>query len=183
MQFSTALLSAFLAATAMAAPTLTFAKRASKCGQYDTVETGSYTIYNNLWGESDATSGSQCFDVVSLADKALKWHTRYQSSSLTSWEPLLIPTSSWSWAGGANDVKSYANAVVSFTAKQLQDITAMPSSFYWSYTGSNIVADVSYDMFTSSTASGSNEYEIMVSYPWETQSGVKCLLTITPITL
>jgi Glycosyl hydrolase family 12 len=38
---------------------------------------------------------------------------------------------------------------------------------YWprflrSYTGSSIVADVSYDMFTSSTASGSNEYEIMI---------------------
>ena len=32
----------------------------------------------------------------------------------------------------------------------------------YSYTGSNIVADVSYDMFTSSTATGSNEYEIMI---------------------
>ena len=31
-----------------------------------------------------------------------------------------------------------------------------------SYTGSDIVADVSYDMFTSSSASGSNEYEIMI---------------------
>jgi xyloglucan-specific endo-beta-1,4-glucanase len=30
------------------------------------------------------------------------------------------------------------------------------------YTGTNIVADVSYDMFTSSTATGSNEYEIMI---------------------
>jgi xyloglucan-specific endo-beta-1,4-glucanase len=31
-----------------------------------------------------------------------------------------------------------------------------------SYTGSDIVADVSYDMFTSSSADGSDEYEIMV---------------------
>jgi xyloglucan-specific endo-beta-1,4-glucanase len=32
----------------------------------------------------------------------------------------------------------------------------------FSYTGSNIVADVAYDLFTSSSASGSNEYEIMI---------------------
>jgi xyloglucan-specific endo-beta-1,4-glucanase len=38
----------------------------------------------------------------------------------------------------------------------------MLNIFFRSYTGSNIVADVSYDMFTSSTASGANEYEIMV---------------------
>ena len=31
-----------------------------------------------------------------------------------------------------------------------------------SYTGTSIVADVAYDMFTSSTATGSNEYEIMI---------------------
>lgn len=30
------------------------------------------------------------------------------------------------------------------------------------YTGTSIVADVSYDMFTSSTATGANEYEIMI---------------------
>ena len=38
----------------------------------------------------------------------------------------------------------------------------METSWSWSYTGSDIVADVSYDMFTSSTAGGSNEYEIMI---------------------
>lgn len=38
----------------------------------------------------------------------------------------------------------------------------MKSKWKWNYTGSNLVADVSYDMFTSSTASGSNEYEIMI---------------------
>jgi len=38
----------------------------------------------------------------------------------------------------------------------------MQSTFDWTYTGSNVVADVSYDMFTSSKAGGSNEFEIMV---------------------
>ena len=31
-----------------------------------------------------------------------------------------------------------------------------------SYTGTSVVADVSYDMFTSSTSGGSDEYEIVV---------------------
>jgi hypothetical protein len=31
-----------------------------------------------------------------------------------------------------------------------------------SYTGTDVVADVSYDMFTSSTSSGSTEFEIKV---------------------
>jgi len=59
-------------------------------------------------------------------------------------------------------VKSYPNAVVTFTPKQLSAISSMQSTFDWSYSGSDVVADVSYDMFTSSSASGSNEYEIMI---------------------
>lgn len=46
--------------------------------------------------------------------------------------------------------------------KKISAITSIPTTWKWSYTGSSIVADVSYDMFTSSTASGSNEYEIMI---------------------
>jgi xyloglucan-specific endo-beta-1,4-glucanase len=38
----------------------------------------------------------------------------------------------------------------------------MQSLWSWTYTGSDIVADVSYDMFTSSSAGGANEYEIMI---------------------
>lgn len=59
-------------------------------------------------------------------------------------------------------VKSYPNAVVSIDSKQLSEYSSMQSSWSWSYTGSDIVADVSYDMFTSSSAGGSNEYEIMI---------------------
>ena len=59
-------------------------------------------------------------------------------------------------------VKSYPNAVVSLDSKPLSQISSMQSSWSWSYTGSSIVADVSYDMFTSSSAGGSNEYEIMI---------------------
>lgn len=48
------------------------------------------------------------------------------------------------------------------TAKKLSAISTIPSVWKYSYTGSSIVADVSYDLFTSSTATGSNEYEIMI---------------------
>lgn len=69
---------------------------------------------------------------------------------------------SWSWAGAADNVKSYSNAVVSLTSQKLSAITSMESTWDWSYSGSSVVADVSYDMFTSASAGGSSEYEIMV---------------------
>ena len=62
----------------------------------------------------------------------------------------------------SSGVKAYPNAVVTLDFKQLSDYSSMQSSWSWSYSGSSIVADVSYDMFTSSTAGGSNEYEIMI---------------------
>lgn len=74
MKFSTAMAAASMAAMAAAAPTKTV-KRADSCGQWDTVETGSYTVYNNLWGEDNASSGSQCMGVSSLSDNTISWHT------------------------------------------------------------------------------------------------------------
>lgn len=96
----------------------------------------------NLWGESAASSGSQCTGVDSLSGSSLKWHTK------------------WSWAGGSSNVKSYANVVTKVTQKALSGITSLPSTWSYSYTGSSIVANVAYDLFTSSTASGSAEYEV-----------------------
>lgn len=79
-------LSTFIAASsaslALAVPTATIQKRADFCGQWDSQVTGDYTIYNNLWGRADATSGSQCTGVDGLSGSSLKWHT------------------SWSWSGG-----------------------------------------------------------------------------------
>ena len=74
MKFSTTIASASMAAIAIAVPTKVL-KRADSCGQWDTVETGSYTVYNNLWGESSATSGSQCFGVDGLSGNKVSWHT------------------------------------------------------------------------------------------------------------
>ncbi|KAK5134483.1 hypothetical protein LTR08_006400 [Meristemomyces frigidus] len=143
MKLSITLAAASMAAFAAAAATKTV-KRADSCAQWDTVETGTYTVYNNLWGESAASSGSGCLGVSGLTGTSVSWH------------------STWSWAGGVNNVKSYPNAVVKFTPKKLSAVSSMHSTFDWSYSGTSVVADVSYDMFTSSSATGSNEYEIMI---------------------
>ncbi|KAI1354365.1 family 12 glycosyl hydrolase [Xylaria sp. FL0043] len=135
---------AALAGLALATPTPTIDKRATTfCGQWDSVQTGSYIVYNNLWGESAGT-GSQCTTVNGLSGNSLAWST------------------SWSWSGGNYNVKSFANVVVQTTAKQLSAISSIPTTWSYSYTGSGIVADVAYDSFTSSSASGSSEYEVMV---------------------
>ncbi|KAI1745598.1 family 12 glycosyl hydrolase [Xylaria scruposa] len=138
------LASAALAGLALATPTPTVDKRATTfCGQWDSVQTGSYIVYNNLWGQSSG-SGSQCTTVNGLSGNSVAWST------------------SWSWSGGQYNVKSYANAVVQTSAKKISAISTMPTTWKYSYTGSNMVANVAYDLFTSSTASGSSEYEVMV---------------------
>jgi len=156
MKFIQAILPALLVATAAAAPTKANIERAitptrvldkratTICGQWDTVVTGTYTVYQDLWGESNASSGSQCTTVDSDSSGTISWST------------------SWTWAGGSSDVKSYANVVVTQSATEISQITSIPTTWDWSYSGSSIVADVSYDMFTAASASGSSEYEIMI---------------------
>ncbi|GAB1730902.1 hypothetical protein NU195Hw_g2000t1 [Hortaea werneckii] len=67
-----------------------------------------------------------------------------------------------SWSDNKNDVKSYSNAVVDTDSVQLSSINSMKSSWNWKYTGDSLTADVAYDMFTSSSADGSEEFEVMV---------------------
>lgn len=45
---------------------------------------------------------------------------------------------------------------------QISTIKSIPTTWSYTYTGSNLIADVSYDMFTTSSSGGSNEFEIMV---------------------
>ncbi|WYZ37059.1 hypothetical protein EsH8_II_000565 [Colletotrichum jinshuiense] len=141
MKFSTILA---VLPLALATPTPTVEKRATTyCDQWGSATTGTYTVYNNLWGASSGT-GSQCTTLTGLSGSNLQWST------------------TWSWSGGQYNVKSYANAVVSITKKALSAIGSIPSTWNWSYSGSGLVANVAYDLFTSSTASGSPQYEIMI---------------------
>ncbi|KAJ4416557.1 hypothetical protein N0V82_006679 [Gnomoniopsis sp. IMI 355080] len=125
-------------------PTRIVPRATSICGQWDSVETGAYTIYQDLWNEASGT-GSQCTTVDSVTDDGvLAWST------------------SWSWTGNSSQVKSFANTVTNTSIVTLADISTIPSIWSWSYTGTDIVADVAYDIFTSSSATGSDEYEIMI---------------------
>jgi len=52
--------------------------------------------------------------------------------------------------------------VTKISQKALSSIKTLPSTWTWTYTGSNIIANVAYDLFTGSSATGSAEYEIMI---------------------
>ncbi|TLD11759.1 hypothetical protein PspLS_11699 [Pyricularia sp. CBS 133598] len=131
-------------------------KRATTvCGQWDSVQTGGYTVYNNLWGK-DSGTGSQCLTVDGVSNGLLSWST------------------TWSWSGGQYNVKSYPNAVISAPAARLSAISSIPTRWQWrqelihgpgairSYTGNSMVANVAYDLFTNSNCGTTPEYEIMV---------------------
>jgi xyloglucan-specific endo-beta-1,4-glucanase len=114
MKFTQTLVPLLLCATALAAPTATLDKRATTiCGQWDSVVTGTYIVYQDLWGEAAATSGSQCTTVTSDTSGTLDWST------------------SWTWAGGPYNVKSFANAVVSMTKKKISAYTSIPTTWKW----------------------------------------------------
>jgi xyloglucan-specific endo-beta-1,4-glucanase len=136
--FFVAILGAVALATAFAA---------DYCGQWDNQNTGRYIVYNNLWNMKNATSGSQCtgVDSISTSGDTIAWH------------------SSFSWAGKPAEVKSYANAARVFTPVPLTSVSSIPSTVKYSYTASGSpIMDISYDLFTSSTSGGKNEYEIMI---------------------
>jgi xyloglucan-specific endo-beta-1,4-glucanase len=48
------------------------------------------------------------------------------------------------------------------TPTKLSDLSSLVSSWKYTYTGTSLVADVAYDMFLSSTSSGTAEHEVMI---------------------
>ncbi|KAF7563657.1 hypothetical protein G7046_g471 [Stylonectria norvegica] len=140
------LLSALVATAAVVAnPTPTLEKRATTwCDSWGSLATGAYTIYHNNWGASSATSGHQCTTFTSLTSNSVVWSTE------------------WSWEGGQGQVKSYSNVALEKVNRKLSDISSIPSKWTWRYTGSNMVADVAYDLWLAPTASSNNKYEIMI---------------------
>lgn len=115
MKFTQSILPLSLASLALATPTRVLQPRATEiCGQWDSVETGTYTVYQDLWGQDNADSGSQCTTVESAGDDGtLSWST------------------SWTWAGGDGQVKSFANAVVTAAVQQISAITSIPTTWDW----------------------------------------------------
>ncbi|KAI9998789.1 hypothetical protein PInf_003380 [Phytophthora infestans] len=134
----------FAAALTAAAMSATYAEEF--CDQWGKTTSGNYIIYNNLWGSSAATGGSkQCTSLNSGSGDTVAWQT------------------TWSWQGGDKEVKSYANAALEFEPVPLTEVKSIPStmSYKVKYSG-KVVADVAYDLFTSSTAKGEKEFEIMI---------------------
>jgi xyloglucan-specific endo-beta-1,4-glucanase len=118
------------------------------CNQYGTYSNGRYTVNNNLWGQGSG-SGSQCTYVDSISNSGVAWHT------------------TWTWSGGDNQVKSYANSQVALTKKHVSQIGSIPTTVQWSYDNTNIRADVAYDLFTAADINHvtySGDYELMIWY-------------------
>lgn len=68
-------LQALVAARLIAAAPALQSEQPANCGDWDKVETGSYTTYNNLWNKDSADSGKQCFSVDGLNKGKLSWYT------------------------------------------------------------------------------------------------------------
>ncbi|KAL8942981.1 MAG: hypothetical protein Q9216_001337 [Gyalolechia sp. 2 TL-2023] len=128
----------------LAIPTGTLHPRGpSQCGQYTSVSTGGYTIYANQWGASTGT-GSQCSQIDALSGTSLAWST------------------TWSWSGSENSVKSYTNVESPMTRKPLSQYTSIPTTWSWSYSGTSLRANVAYDTFLGSCPNCAQAYEVMV---------------------
>lgn len=83
------------------------------CGQYDSISAGSYSILTDLWGEANATSGSQCTTLDSVNGNDVVWST------------------TWSWTGGSS-VKSFSNVQLNDGIdQQLSAISTMPVCFFY----------------------------------------------------
>ena len=99
----------FLSA-AMAAAVMSVASGEGFCDQWGQAKSGKYIIYNNLWGRSAATEGgNQCTKLDSASGDSVAWQT------------------TWTWQGKDKEVKSYANAALTFDPAPLSTITSIPS--------------------------------------------------------
>ncbi|KAL4161466.1 hypothetical protein PRNP1_002020 [Phytophthora ramorum] len=132
-------------AAALAAAAMSAANAADFCDQWGQTTSGDYIIYNNMWGKADATTAKQCTGLASGSGDTISWHTN------------------WSYQGGEAKVKSYPNAALEFDPVPLTSVKSIPSTMQYTvkYSGT-VVADVAYDLFTSSTADGEKEFEIMI---------------------
>lgn len=130
---------------AVALSPLAFAQ--SLCDQYSYYSANGYEFNNNMWGRNSG-QGSQCT------------YISFTSSSNVGWRV------NWNWANNENNVKSYPYSGRQLPQKRLiSQISSLPTSTSWSYSGNNIRANVAYDLFTSTDpnhANSSGDYELMI---------------------
>jgi xyloglucan-specific endo-beta-1,4-glucanase len=129
-------------------------QQATLCKQYEYWSGNGYEMNNNLWGKDAASSGSQCTYLNSASANGIAW------------------SSTWTWQGAPNNVKSYVYAGRQVTrGRKISQISSMPTSVTWQY-NTNVRANVAYDIFTAADpnhANSSGDYELMIwsvpSYP------------------
>jgi xyloglucan-specific endo-beta-1,4-glucanase len=117
------------------------------CDQYGYFAGSGYEFNNNNWGK-DSGQGSQCT------------YVDYHNSNNVGWH------STWSWSGGNDNVKAYPYSGRQLSSKRLvSQIGSLPTSVSWNYAGSNIRANVAYDLFTAQDPNHvtySGDYELMI---------------------
>jgi xyloglucan-specific endo-beta-1,4-glucanase len=117
------------------------------CDQFAYHNEAGWYFNNNEWG-SGSGSGDQCTHVDSVGSSGVSWHTE------------------WSWSGGENNVKSYPYSGRELSDKKLVNtIGKIPSGADWSYSGSDIRANVAYDIFTAADPNheiSSGDHELMI---------------------
>lgn len=121
------------------------------CDQYGHFETSTYILYNNLWGKS-LGRGDQCTTL----------HSNFSMESSSGPESISW-TTNWNWSEAASQVKSYANVVLKqLGSKQVSQYNSIPAYWNFNYTGEGLVADVAFDIFTTSGLGDGDDYEIML---------------------
>uniref|UniRef100_M4BQB0 Cell 12A endoglucanase n=1 Tax=Hyaloperonospora arabidopsidis (strain Emoy2) TaxID=559515 RepID=M4BQB0_HYAAE len=128
----------------VATSSLTAAQRF--CGQYDLKVVPPYTVYNNLWGQADDSNGTQCTEVTRISDESIAWTTDFK------------------WAGSRYQVKSFANAALTFTPVKMSQVASMPTVIEYKYESvdDTLITNVAYDMLLSPHPEGEFTYELMV---------------------
>ncbi len=127
----------------------TTAAAAALCSQYAYQSVNGYDLLNNLWGIGTATSGSQCTNYDGPAGSGIAF------------------SSTWTWKGDQNTVKSYIYAGRQFTRKKMSEIRSLPTTVQWSYNTTDHRANVAYDIFTSTDpnhVNSSGDFELMIWY-------------------
>ena len=121
--------------------------KGNMCGEQEGYSSAGYRVQNNLWGKSAASSGSQCTAFNSASGSSVAWST------------------TWQWAGGDNNVKSYSYASRDFNKRPVLQISSMPTTAIWTVSNQNTRSNVAYDLFTAQDINhptSGGDYELMI---------------------
>lgn len=119
----------------------------SLCDQFSYHSSNGFYLNNNEWGSGSGT-GEQCTYINTISDAGVSWQTE------------------WTWSGSENNVKSFPYSGRQLGEKKLvNSIGSIPNAVEWWYEGTNVRANVAYDLFTAADQNhdiSSGDYELMI---------------------